>query len=102
MTESNTFVLVCIMDNALIRHWTIPAADELDVARQMLRNPWSYEKAFWALGIHMSKVTEVHADKLLKAIQDSYMNMNSRPAVLHLVPVKQAASTRVITPQTSP
>ena len=97
MSEPNLFVLVCIRDNALMWHWTISATDELDVARQIRRNPWSYENVYWALGVHMSKTKELDAEELLKAIQDSYMNMNSLPAVLHLMPVERVQTPAATT-----
>ena len=86
MNDTKLFVLVCIMDDALMWHWTIPAADELAAARHMLHKPWTYENAFWALRIDMRKLDELRAEELLQAIHESYTNMHT-PAVLYLLPV---------------
>lgn len=40
MNEPNQFVLVLIRENALMGHWSFRAADELAVARHVLRQPW--------------------------------------------------------------
>ena len=46
MNGQNLFVLVSIMENSLMGHWSFRADDEASVARHMLRHSWQYEDVF--------------------------------------------------------
>ena len=85
-----TFVLVCIRDTTLMWHWTITADDELDVARHILPQPWTYENVFWALRINMQRVDAVREEQSLHSIKESWFERRGR-AVLYLVPVEPTA-----------
>ncbi len=99
MNEPNLYVLVSIMENALMGHWSFRAADELSVARYVLRNPWQYEDVFWALRISLREVDRITPEELLQAIRDSYPNTHVR-AVLYLLPVKEPAVAESAPPRT--
>ncbi len=90
MNEANQFVLVSIMENALMGHWSFRAADELAVARHLLRDPWQYENVFWALRISWKEVEQLDPEQLLQAIRDSYPNRHVR-TVLYLLRVESSA-----------
>lgn len=90
MSQQNQFVLVSIMDNALMGHWSFRAADELAVARHLLRDPWQYQDVFWALRISVQDVQRLSPADLLQEIHGSYPNSHVR-AVLHLLRIAQTA-----------
>ncbi len=90
MTDQNLFVLVSIMENALMGHWSFRAKDELAVAHHLLRHAWDYDKVFWALRISLREVDQITPENLLQAIHDSYPNQRVR-AVLYLLRVTEPA-----------
>jgi len=88
MNEPPQFVLVLIRENALMRHWSFRAADELAVARHVLHHAFEYEDVFWALRISLVDIEGLEAKELLQAIHDSYFNQKGH-VVLYLLPVEQ-------------
>ena len=84
MTEQPLFVLVSIVEDALMGQWAFRAADELAVMRHLLRHPWSYEKVFWGLRISLRTIDQVSPEGLLQAIQDSYSDVHVE-ATLYLM-----------------
>jgi hypothetical protein len=88
--NENQFVLVSIMENALMGHWSFRAADEPTVARHLLRHPWQYQDVFWALRLSPKDVECLSPDELLQAIRDSYPNPHVR-AVLYLLRIVEPA-----------
>jgi hypothetical protein len=97
MREQKQFVLVSIMENALMGHWSFRAPDELAVARYLLGHLWEYQDVFWALRISPDEVESLSPEELLQAIHDSYPNQHVR-AVLYLLPI---GPTAVCTPAES-
>ena len=83
-------MLVCVSEDALVRHWSFRASDELAVARHLLRDPWEYQHVFWALCISVQEVKTLRPEELLQAIRDSYPNRRVQ-AVLYLLPVATPA-----------
>jgi len=90
MNEQNQFVLVSIMENALMGHWSFRAVDERAVACHLLRHAWEYQDVFWALRLSPKDVENLGPDELLHAIHDSYPNQHVR-AVLYLLRITQPA-----------
>lgn len=84
MNEQNLYVLVALMEDALMGHWAFRAADELAVARHLARNAWQYQDVFWALGISLKEADRLSPEYLLQAIRDTYRNPHRR-AVLYLL-----------------
>jgi hypothetical protein len=90
MNRQKQFVLVSIMENAFMGHWSFWASDEVTVARHLLLNAWNYQDVFWALRISLRDVERLSAEELLQAIRDSYPNQKVR-AVLYLFPIGEPA-----------
>jgi hypothetical protein len=71
MNEKALFVLVSIMEDALMDFWTFRAKDELEVAQHLLQHSWKYEDLFRAIRISLKEVDELSPDTLLQAIDGS-------------------------------
>jgi hypothetical protein len=72
MNEPNLFVLIALMEEALMEFWTFKAKDEVQVARYVLQHSWKYENLFFALRISWKEVDGLSPDTLLQAIEESY------------------------------
>jgi hypothetical protein len=86
MNEKTLFVLVSLMEDALMDFWTFRAKDELEVARHLLDHSWKYEDLFRALRISLKEVDELSPDTLLQAIDGSYMDARNAFSV-YLLPI---------------
>jgi len=86
MNDQQLFVLVGIMEDALVGHWAFRAPDKLAVAGHLLRHWGKYDRVFSDLRINCRHIEQVSPEYLLRAIEDSYTDPHT-DSVFYLIRV---------------